>query len=137
MTSAISISTPASGVPLDRTRLSLFYVASYLITSGLGMTFTPQLTLDMMFSTGHYESTFVTMCGLFILGLAAFVIQVIRHRLAVLYPTIIAVRVGFCAGYVVLYEHTRDPFFLAVLGIVGAGLLLSSVCFALDRRAAA
>ena len=120
----------------DRMRLSLFYVTGYLVTSGLGMTFAPQLTLDMMFATGTYELVFVQMCGLFVIGLAAFVIQTIRHRLTVLYPVIIGVRVVFCTGYVVLYLRTRDPFFLAVLGVVGFGLVLSVVCTALDRREA-
>jgi hypothetical protein len=121
----------------DRTRTSLYYPASYLVTSGLGMTFAPQWTLEMMFSNGRYESAFVQMSGLFVIGLAAIVIQTIRHRISALYSTLIAVRVIFCAGYVVLYAQTRDPFFLAVLGIVGAGLLASTVCYALDLRSRA
>jgi hypothetical protein len=123
--------------PADRMRLSLFYVVSYLLGSGLGFTLAPRLTLDLMFSNAHYDLPIVRMCGLFILGLAAFVAQTIRHRLAVLYPTIIAVRVLFCAGYVALYVQTRDPFFLAVLGVVGAGLVASSIGFTMDRRVAA
>jgi pimeloyl-ACP methyl ester carboxylesterase len=119
----------------DRIRLSLYYVATYLTTAGLGMTFAPQLTLDWMFSNGRYELVFVRMCGLFVLGLAAIVIATIRHRLVALYPTIIGVRVGFCAGYVVLYTQTRDPFFLATLAIVGAGLVARSIAFAIDRHA--
>jgi hypothetical protein len=118
----------------NRTRLSLFYPATYLTMSGLGMTFTPQLALDLFFATGRYELVFVRMCGLFVLGLAAIVIQTIRHRLAALYPTIIGVRVVFCAGYIALYIDTGDRFFLGVLAMVGAGLVASSICYALDRR---
>jgi hypothetical protein len=118
----------------DRMRLSLFYVTGYLTMSGLGFVFAPRLTLDMMFSTGHYDLPIVRMCGLFIIGLAVFVVQTIRHRIVVLYPAIIGVRVIFCVGYVVLYAQTGDPFFLAVLGVVGAGLLASVVCTVLDRR---
>jgi len=121
-------------MPRDRTRLSLLYPATYLTTSGLGMLFAPQLLLDASLSTGRYELTFVRMCGLFVLGLAAFVIQTFRHRLTALYSTIIGVRVVFCTGYVVLYTHTRDPFFLLVLAMVGTGVLASSICYALDRR---
>jgi hypothetical protein len=135
MNDATALSIPGPKGPLPRTRLSLLYVAGYLTSSGLAMAFAPRLALEMMFATGDYEPTFVRVSGFFILGLAAFVIQAIRHRLAVLYPTIILVRVGFCAGYVALYAQTRDPFFLAVLGIVGFGLALSSACYALDRRA--
>jgi hypothetical protein len=119
---------------MDRTRLSLLYPAFYLATSGLSLTFTPRLALDMMFATSDYSLPIVRMCGLFILGLAAIVIQTIRHRLTALYTTLIAVRVGFCAGYVALYAQTRDPFFLVVLAIVGAGLLASTAAWALDAR---
>jgi hypothetical protein len=118
----------------DRMRTSLFYPAGYLTTSGLGMTFAPQWSLDMMFSNGHYQSAFVRMCGLFVIGLAAIVIQTIRLRITALYATLIAVRVVFCAGYIVLYAQTGDPFFLVVLAIVGAGLLASTTCYLLDRR---
>src|SRR5438094_9969363 len=74
---------------MNRTRYSLIYVAGYLTTSGLGMTFAPQWSLDLLLSNGHYESAFVRMCGLFVIGLAAIVVQTIRLRLASLYSTLI------------------------------------------------
>ncbi len=120
--------------PRDRTRLSLFYVATYLSTAGLGLTFMPRLTLDMLLSNHSYDLAFVQMCGLFCLGLAGFVIATIRYRLAVLYPTIIGVRIVFCTGYVVLYRQTHDPFFLTTLAIVGTGLIFSTIGFVLDLR---
>jgi uncharacterized protein YjeT (DUF2065 family) len=120
-------------MPRSRTRLSLFYVASYLILSGLGLTLAPQWTLRMLFSNGHYESAALRFAGLFVLGLAAIVIQVIRLHLKVLYPTLIFVRVGFCSAYVALFATTGDPFFLSVLGVVGFGLVLSTVSFFRDR----
>ena len=61
-------------------------------------------------------------------------IQTIRHDIAAIYPTLIGVRVVFCAAYVVLFAQTGDPFFLVVLAIVGAGLVASSLSYALDRR---
>src|SRR5215813_3307842 len=122
------VAMTASAEPIrDRMRATLFYVAFYLTGAGLGMTFAPRLTLDMMLSNGDYDLTFVRMCGLFVIGLAAFVIQTIRHRLAALYSTIIGVRVVFCAGYVILYAQTKDPFFLTTLGVVGTGLVASSI----------
>lgn len=119
----------------DRTRWSLFYVATYLTTAGIGLTFMPRFTLDMLLSNRSYDLAIVRMAGLFCLGLAGFVIATLRYRLAVLYPTIIGVRVVFCAGYVVLYRMTGDPFFLTTLGIVGTGLVLSTIGFVLDMRA--
>ncbi len=118
----------------SRTRLSLFYVVTYLTISGLGLTIAPELTLRLLFSNGHYEPAAMRFAGLFILGLAAIVTQVIRFRIDVLYPTLIGVRVFFCAAYVALYGATRDPFFLSVLGVVGLGLVASSVSFVVDRR---
>lgn len=126
--------TPPTPPPRDRTRWSLFYVAIYLTTAGLGLTFTPRLTLDMLLSNRTYDLAIVRMCGLFCLGLAAFVIATIRYRLAVLYATIIGVRVVFCTGYVVLYRMTGDPFFLTTLAIVGTGLVASAIGFVLDMR---
>ena len=120
--------------PRDRTRWSLFYVATYLTSAGLGLTFAPRLALDMLLSNRTYDLPFVRMSGLFCLGLAAFVIATIRHRLTVLYPIIIGVRVVFCAGYVLLYRQTRDPFFLTTLAIVGTGLIASTIGFVLDAR---
>src|ERR1700733_9804208 len=121
----------------DRTRLSLFYPAWYLTGSGLSMLLSPEWTLRMLGSTGHYEPWFVRMSGLYVVGLAVFVVLTIRHRLTVLYPAIIGVRVFFCAAYVAFFVMTGDPFFLAVLAVVGAGLVASSVSFGLDRRAMA
>jgi hypothetical protein len=121
---------------ISRMRLSLGYVVTYLVTSGTGLLVAPQWTLRMLFSNGHYDSTGMQFAGLFILGLAAIVAQVIRHNLVALYPTLIAVRVGFCAAYVAFYATTGDPFFLAVLATVGLGLVASIVSFTLDRRGA-
>jgi hypothetical protein len=120
---------------LTRTRRSLWYPAAYLTGSGLGLAIAPQFTLRMLASNGSYDSTMVRFAAVFILGLAFLVIQTIRLGVDALYPTLIAVRVGFCACYVALYADTRDPFFLVVLGVVGAGLVASSISYAADRRA--
>jgi pimeloyl-ACP methyl ester carboxylesterase len=126
--------TAMAAPPRDRVRTTLFYPAFYLSSAALGMMFWPRLLLDMMLSNGDYDLAFVRMCGLFVLGLAVFVILTIRHRLTVLYPAIIGVRVVFCTGYVILYAQTHDPFFLTTLAMVGAGVVASSIAHTLDRR---
>ncbi len=115
---------------------SLYYVASYLTGAGLGLLFAPELTLRLLQSNGAYPAPIARMCGLFVLGLAAFVIQVIRLRLTALYPTIVLVRVGFCIAYVVIYVQCGDPFFLVTLAVVGAGLIASLVGLAATRSRA-
>jgi hypothetical protein len=97
----------------------------------IGFILFPTVTLRLLFATGHYERVFIELCGLFLLGLA--VLETIRFRFVAIYPTLIGVRVLFCVGYVTLYAQTRDPFFISLLAIVGAGLLASVICFAQDR----
>jgi hypothetical protein len=119
--------------PLSSTRVSLYFPATYLVVAGVGFMLFPTFMLRLLFSTGHYERFFVELCGLFLLGLAALVIQTIRLRLAAMYPTLIGVRVFFCVGYIALFGQTRDPLFLSLLAIVGSGLLVSMICIAKDR----
>jgi hypothetical protein len=114
-------------------RKSLMYPAFYLSVAGLGLVLVPDLFLKLMCSNISYDPEFARFAGLFLVGLAVIVIQTIRHRIESLYATLIAVRVFFCLGYVVLFVMTRNPFFLVVLAIVGAGLLASSISYARDR----
>ena len=119
---------------LSRTRRSLWYPAMYLTGSGSALAIAPQWSLSVLGSNAHYESAMVRFAAVFILGLAALVIQTIRLGLDAMYPTLIAVRVGFCAAYVALYADTGDPFFLVVLAVVGAGLVASAASYAIDRE---
>jgi hypothetical protein len=105
----------------------------YLVVAGVNFTLFPTFALSLLFATGQYDRVFVQLCGLFLLGLAALVIQTIRFRHQAIYPTLIGVRVFFCVGYVLLYAQTRDPLFLSLLAVVGSGLLVSSICLARDR----
>jgi hypothetical protein len=121
-------------VAASRTRLSLFYVLTYLVISAVGLIAMPGFTQRMLLSDVEYDPIAMRFAGVFILGLAIIVLQTIRLRLDALYPTLIVVRVVFCAMYVVMFAQTRNPFFLVVFGIVGAGLVASSIAYALDRR---
>ena len=113
----------------ERVRKTLFYPATYLTGAGIGMLVAPELYLRGMLSAVDYEPAMVQMCGLFLLGLAMFVILTIRHRLTMLHGPIIGIRVVFCTGYVVLYLQTGDPLFLTTLGVVGTGVIASSIAW--------
>jgi hypothetical protein len=119
---------------LLRTRLSLYYVFSYITLAGIGLIFFPDLTLKLFLSNGVYDTTFVQMTGVFSIGLGIFVLQIIRLRIESLYPTTIAVRLLFCLAYVIFYIRTHDPFFLVVLGIVGLGLIMTSLSYISERH---
>jgi len=121
---------------MSKTRLSLFFPASYLVSSGLGLLAFPQPYLKLLLSRGDYGDAFPRLAGALILGLGIIVVQIARLRLVALYPTILGVRVFFCACWAVLYLWTRDPFFLVLLGVVGFGVVLTSLAFLIDTSGA-
>ena len=115
-------------------RLSLYYVLTYLTLSGVGLVVAPGLVQRLLFASVIYDAPPMRFAGLFILGLAAIVAQVIRRRIDGLYPTLVGVRVLFCTAYVALFVATHNPFFLSVLAVVGLGLIMSTVGLAIDHR---
>jgi hypothetical protein len=119
---------------MERTRLSLLYVTTYLAVSGVGFLLFPDLSLRLLFSNGHYETLFVRVTGLFIFALSILVSQCFRYRIKDLYLTLIWVRVFLCTSYVVFYSKTSDPLFLAFLAVVGLGLSMSVYGYYLDRK---
>jgi uncharacterized protein YjeT (DUF2065 family) len=122
-----------SGSP--RALRSLYYPAFYLTTAGLALVLAPELALRLLFSTGHYGDVMPRMAGVVVLGLGIIVIQIIRQRVQGLYPTLVAVRVMFCAVWIGLYFDTRDPFFLIVFAVVAVGMVWTAVGLVLDRTA--
>jgi hypothetical protein len=112
---------------LPRIRLSLFYLAGYLIPSGLAFLAFPQLTLKLLFSNGSYGDVFPRLVG------AILIAQIIRYRLYQLYPTAIATQLLLLATLIGLYAYQRDPAFLVLFGVVGFGVALTSICYLLDR----
>jgi uncharacterized protein YjeT (DUF2065 family) len=121
---------------VDRTRRSLYYPASYLL-GGFMFLVVPELALRLMLSNGDYDDAIVRFVGALTVGLGMIVVQIIRHRLEPIYPTIIWVRVFFCACYIALWVSTRDPLFLVLLVMVGLGVTGTTLGWLKDRRAPA
>ncbi len=80
-----------------------------------------------------YLVGYLTLGGLALLGIL--VAQIVRHRMAALYPTTLVVRVVLVATMVALYVSSRDPLFLVLTAIVGLGMALTATGFLADRRA--
>ena len=119
---------------MRRTNLSLIYVASYLLGSGIFLLIAPRLALELLLSNGDYGPILPRLAGLLLLGLGILVVQIIRHRVSALYLTTLGVRAVFCVGFVVLYALSGDPLFLVLLAVVGLGVLATSVSYVVDRR---
>ena len=117
------------------TRLSFFYLVGYLTFGGLGLVFAPAFALQLLGATGSYPPVLVRFMGALLLALGILVGQIVRHRVEVLYPTTLVVRVVLVGTMVPLYLASRDPLFLVLTAIVGLGMGLTATGLLADRRA--
>jgi len=69
-------------------------------------------------------------------GLAVLITQIIRHRVEVLYPTTLVVRLFFLVVLAWLLLSSSDPFFAVVFGIVALGVILTGSTYLSERGAA-
>src|SRR5713226_4272411 len=119
---------------MQRTRLSLFYLVTYLTFSGLALLLAPQLTLKLLFSNGSYGDVMPRLVGMFVLTLGILAAQIVRHRVEVLYTTLLAVRGGILVVLLGLLLYSGDPLFLVLMAVVGLGVILTGTSVWLDRR---
>ena len=121
---------------MTRTRLSLYYLCSYLLIGGFVLLFFPAEGLKLLLSNGDYGDIFPRVAGMFLAGLGITVLGIILTRSEALYPATLGVRAFFLAGFVVFYWLTRDPLFLVLFAIVGLGFVLTSTSYLRDRSEA-
>ena len=120
---------------MNKTRLSLYYLLSYLILAGLALLAAPDVALKLLFTSGNYGDVMPRLAGMILLALGIFVLQAVRHRLVVLYTTALAVRgIVMLPVLLGLYLYSRDPLFISLLVVVGLGVVLTGVSYWLDRR---
>lgn len=119
---------------LPKTRLSLYYLVTYLTLTGLALMIAPAWTLKKaLFATHEYDDAMPRFAGILMLALGMVVSQVIRFRVSQLYPITVLIR-GVIFLYVLwLYFHSGDTFFLAVLGVLGFGILLTGTTYLMER----
>ncbi|MBI4429658.1 MAG: hypothetical protein HY562_11130 [Ignavibacteriales bacterium] len=120
---------------MHRTRLSLYYLVSYLTVGGAALIIAPQFFVQILFSNGNYQDVTLRFIGILLVSLALIVAQIIRRKVELLYPTTLIVRLFICAGLIGLYASSNDPLFLTLLGIVGLGVLFTSTSYYLDKKA--
>ena len=118
---------------MNRTRLSLYYLAGYLTFAGLALLLVPSFALKLLLSNGDYGDAFPRLAGMLLIGLAILVTQIIRHRIEVLYPTTLVVRLFFLVVFAYLFLSSSDPFFLVVFGIVLLGVILTGYSYLTER----
>ena len=118
---------------MNRTRLSLLYLASYLTLIGLGLLFLPDKTLWLLQSNGEYGNIFPRLVGMLMSGLGMSVFGMFRLRVPELYPPTLFIRVYFLVCLAAFYAMSMDPLFLVLIVIVGVGFLWTLSAYLLDR----
>jgi uncharacterized protein YjeT (DUF2065 family) len=118
------------------TRLSLYYLATYLPLAGLALLFVPDIATKLLLSNRTYDDTFQRLAGGVLLALGIVIIQVVRYRVEAIYPWTLVVRTILLTMFAGLYARTSDPFFISLFVIVGFGVLLTAVGYYLDRHRA-
>lgn len=119
---------------MKKTRITLFYLASYLVIGGIGFFIFPQLILRMFLSSGNYSDIMVRLIGLFMVSLGIIIIQIIRHRAEQLYTTTLFIRSIILITLISFYFIYNDPLMLVLFGIVGLGFLLTITSYLLDKK---
>jgi len=119
---------------MHRTRLSLYYLVSYLTVAGLALFLVPGFALPLLLSNGDYGDVFPRLAGMVLIGLAIMVLQIIRLRIEALYATTLLIRLFFLLGFSFLFAISGDPFFMVVLGIVAVGVVLTGYSYLRDRQ---
>jgi len=119
---------------VTRTRLSLYYLVSYLAVAGLALFLVPGFALPLLLSNGDYGDVFPRLAGMVLIGLAIMVGQIIRLRIEALYTTTLGIRIFFLFGFAFLFAISGDPFFMVVFGIVAVGVALTGYSYWRDRQ---
>ena len=65
---------------MNRMRISLFYLGSYLAIIGFGLLFVPHETLKILQSNGDYDNVFPRVAGMLMSGLGLSIFGIIRAR---------------------------------------------------------
>jgi len=118
---------------VNRTRLSLCYLAGYLIPGGLAMMFDPKLAMQLLFAEGDYGDVFPRLVGILLLALGILVVWIIGTRAERMYPGTLVARIVILTGLAALYFLSLDPFFVSLFVVVLIGFLLTFSCYLMDR----
>jgi predicted MFS family arabinose efflux permease len=120
---------------MRRTNLSLYYLAGYLVPAGLFLLFIPEFATKLLLSNRTYgDYAPFHLAGVLLLVIGILIIQIIRHKLEMLYATTLVARALISATLLWLFLTTGDPFFAVILVIVLVGVALTGYSYLLDRR---
>lgn len=121
---------------MPRMRLSMFYLAGYLLPVGLLLMFVPQLTMKLVLTNHAYDDLGLRMGGVFLFAIGMLVVSMIVNDAAKMYSTTLFVRAFIIASLLVLFGIYRDPALLAISAVVIIGWVLTFISWRKDTAAA-
>ena len=119
---------------MNRTNLSLYYLAGYLLPAGALLLFVPEWATKLLLSNHTYDYAPFRLVGVLLFVIGILIVQIIRHRLEMLYTTTLLARALISATLLWLFIATGDPFFAVILVVVLIGVALTGASYLLDRR---
>ncbi len=106
-------------------KLTLSYLAVYLLFGGLGLAFFPALALNLFQSNGDYGQIMPRVAGMLMLGLSGIIGLFIYYEDFKYYPYSVYIRSFFVLFLFFLYFRSGDPLFIVLNVIILIGLLPS------------
>ena len=119
---------------MPKTRLSLYYLATYLLFGGFGFLLTPRLATKLLLSNADFDTMILRVLGMLMMGLGFLIVQVIRLRVSVLYASTLIMLGVFGICLIAFFMMTYNLFFLTILVIVVIGVALTSWSLFEDRK---
>jgi cyanate permease len=117
------VNQTSEALATGRIRLCIWYVAGYLVLSGLLLLIAPRVALSAMLSNTDYGVVMPRWVGMLSVAMGTLVGQVVRRRVVALYPLSFFMPAAMLVGFVGMYLESRNPLFLAVAAVVGIGVL--------------
>ncbi len=119
---------------MPKTRLSLYYLATYLLFGGFGFLLTPRLATKLLLSNADFDTMILRVMGMLMMGLGFLIVQVIRLRVSVLYASTLIMLGVFGICLMAFFMMTYNLFFLTILVIVVIGVALTSWSLFEDQK---
>ena len=121
----------------SRIRLCIWYVAGYLVLSGVALLLAPRGALAAMLTNTDYGNIMPRWVGMLSVAMGTLVGQIVRLRIAALYPLSFFMPAAMLVGFVGLYLQSANPLFLVVSAVVGVGVAATGTSMLLARAKAA
>ena len=119
---------------LRRTRVSLFYLATYLFPLAVGLLTSPAGTFHLLGSKAEHATAAWRSFGGLLLVLAIVVVRLIRKRQSAAYINTAIGRLVFVSLFSYLVGETGNQAYLVILIVLGFGEAWTLIALAFDLR---